>query len=70
MSTSTLPRISVSRREAAQMLGVSEDTIRRAKDSGALKAKKTSKDGDGNGRGKELYSVKALQDWFDGLADA
>ena len=70
MTPQTLPRIAVTRREAAQMLGVSEDVIRRAKGRGDLKAKKTSRGDDGEGRGKELYAVADLQAWFEGLADA
>lgn len=65
-----LPRIAVNRKEAAEMLGVSEATLRRAKADGHLRAKRTSKDADGNPTGKELYSVAELTAWFEGLADA
>jgi DNA-binding transcriptional MerR regulator len=62
----TAPRLFLTRREAAEACGVSEDTIRRAKDRGLLKAKKT-----GNaGGGKELYRIADLEAWFDSLADA
>lgn len=61
----TAPRLFLTRREAAQACGVSEDTIRRAKERGLLKAKKTGAKG-----GKELYSIAALEAWFDGLVDA
>lgn len=67
----SLPRLAVTRKEAAEMLGVSEDTIRRAKNAGHLRAKKISRGTDGRASaGKELYAVKDLQAWFDGLADA
>lgn len=69
MST-PLPRLAVTRSEAAQMLGVSEDTIRRATKAGDLPAKKLSRDRNGVPSGRELYSVAALQAWFDGLGDA
>lgn len=59
------PRLFLTRREAAEACGVSEDTIRRAKEAGRLKAKKTGPKG-----GKELYSIAALEAWFEGLVDA
>lgn len=59
------PRLFLTRREAAEACGVSEDTIRRAKEAGRLKAKKTGTKG-----GKELYSIGSLESWFDGLVDA
>lgn len=62
----SLPRLAVTRREAAEMLGVSEDTIRRAKNAGRLRAKKIG----ANSAGKELYAVKDLQAWFESLDDA
>lgn len=64
-----LPRLAVTRKEAAAMLGVSEDTIRRAKNAGHLKAKRIKADETKKG-GKELYAIADLQTWFDGLADA
>ena len=54
------------REEAAKRASVSLDTIRRAINSGKLRAKRTGKDGGG----KYLVSAKALQDWFDQLEDA
>lgn len=62
---SASPRLFLSRREAAAACGVSEDTLRRAKEAGRLKAKKTGPKG-----GKELYSIAALTAWFDSLNDA
>lgn len=51
------------------MCGVSIDTIARAKNSGALKAKRLTTDESQRG-GKELYTLDALRKWLDGLADA
>lgn len=69
MSAATSTRLAFTRKEAAEMCGVSEDTIRRAKNTGALKAKRLTKDETKKG-GKELYTLAALQAWLDGLADA
>lgn len=64
-----LPRISVTRREAAEMLGVSPDVIKAARDAGSLHPKAVSVRKDGQVT-KELYRVSELQEWFDGLVDA
>lgn len=69
MTASTLRRLAYTRKEAAEMCGVSPDTIARAKQSGALKAKRLTDDETRKG-GKELYTEAALQAWLDGLADA
>lgn len=42
---------------------------RRAKNSGALKAKRLTKDETKKG-GKELYTLASLESWLEGLADA
>lgn len=63
-------RLALTREEAADSVGVSFDTIRRAINAGALKAKRTSKDADGNPTGKYLVRVRDLEEWFDGLVDA
>lgn len=68
MSTAT--RMYLTREEAAQAAGVSLSTIVRAINKGDLRAKRTGKDDEGNPTGKYLISVKAIEDWFDGLADA
>lgn len=65
-----LPRLALTRAEAALVCGVGVDTISAAKNTGALKAKKTGRDKNGNGTGKELYTVAALQSWLDSLVDA
>jgi hypothetical protein len=64
------PRISYNRREAAELLGVSPTTIKKAKLAGHLKAKSTSRDKDGNPTGVDLYTYEDLKAWFDGLTDA
>lgn len=68
MSATT--RLAYTSREAAEMCGVSEDTIRRAKNSGALKAKRVKRDADKPGGGRDLYRPEDLRAWIDGLADA
>lgn len=66
---STLPRLAYTRAEAAEVCGVSEDTIRRAKNAGQLRAKSLRKDAAGKG-GKELYFPEDLRAWLETLADA
>ena len=51
---------------AAEVAGVSEDTIKRAAQAGKLRGKRS---GD-NGGGLYLFSRKQLEAWFDGLIDA
>lgn len=68
MTTAT--RMYLTREEAAQATGVSLSTIIRAIAKGDLKAKRSGRDDDGNPAGKYLISVKAIEEWFDGLADA
>lgn len=67
--TATPTRLAYTRREAAEMCGVSEATIQRAKNAGNLKAKRLTKDEQRKG-GKELYRLEDLQAWLDSLADA
>lgn len=64
-----LPRVAFTRREAAEMCGVSEDTLRRAIGTGALKAKRLTKDEALKG-GKQLFTLAALTSWLESLADA
>ncbi|HXH79107.1 hypothetical protein [Nocardioides sp.] len=64
-----LPRLAYTRKEAAEMCGVSVDTIAKAKSSGALKAKRLTQDETRPG-GKELYTYAALEAWLRGLPDA
>lgn len=62
-------RLAYTRKEAAEICGVSVDTIARAKNAGDLHAKRLTKDEDRKG-GKELYTEAALRDWLEGLPDA
>lgn len=63
--TQAVPRLALTLPEAAQACGVSEDTITRAGQSGALRRKRTGKNG-----GKFLYTIAALGEWLDGLDEA
>lgn len=56
--------------EAAKAVGVTDKVIRAAIHRGDLKAKRQSRNEDGEGQGKYLVSIKALEAWYDGLADA
>lgn len=69
MTAATGERLAYTRKEAAELCGVSVDTIAKAKGSGALKAKRLTDDERRKG-GKELYTRKALESWLEGLADA
>ncbi len=60
------PRLSLSRREAAEAVGYSKETIARAIRSGALKAKRSGK----NGNGKDTILLTDLNAWLDSLEDA
>ena len=54
------------REEAADECRVSVETIKRAINSGRMRAKRTGE----NGGGKYLISADQLHEWFDGLEDA
>lgn len=56
--------------EAAEACGVSEDTVKKAVRSGALKAKRSARTDDGDGVGKYLITTAALNAWLEQLADA
>lgn len=58
--------IFLTREQAAEACNVSLDTIRRAINSGALRAKRTGKEGGG----KYLIRTEALHEWYDTLEDA
>lgn len=66
IATTTAPRVYLTREEAADVMGVSISTIKRAIYVGTLKAKRTGE----NGGGKYLIRREALDEWFDGLVDA
>ena len=64
--TASLEPMFLTREQAAQVAGVSLDTIKRAIGKGALRAKRTGDEGGG----KYLIAREALAAWFDGLIDA
>lgn len=65
-SASTLPpRKWLNRIEAAQYVGLSPETVLRAKRAGHLVAKKTAERG-----GRDLYSVASLDAWVESMDDA
>lgn len=59
------PREWVNIKEAAEWVGLSVHTIRRAKHAGKLNPKKTGTRG-----GKELYRVSELRQWVESMEDA
>lgn len=63
-------KLAYTRQEAAEACGVSEDTIKKAINAGALKAKRSGKTDDGDGVGKYLITTTALNAWLEQLADA
>ena len=71
-------RLAYTRKEAAEACGVSEDTIRRAINSGALRAKRTNgqskkaapKGSDDKPTGRYIITTKDLQAWLDELEAA
>jgi excisionase family DNA binding protein len=64
--TAALPALFLTREQAAEACNVSVDVVRKAINSGKLRAKKTGE----NGGGKYLIHPDALHEWFDGLEDA
>lgn len=68
-----MSKLAYDRREAAEACSVSEDTIKKAVASGALRAKRSGRKddkADGDGVGKYLITHDALLAWLEGLADA
>lgn len=65
-----IPKLSLSRQEAAAATGVSVDTIARAIRSGALRAKKSSVNKDGDPAGIFVIRVSDLEAWLEGMSDA
>lgn len=57
-------------KEAADATGLSERTLKRAIGTGALKARKSDRDDEGNPRGVYVITAKALEEFIDGLAAA
>lgn len=58
--------------EAAQSVGLSPKTLKRAIDSGALKAKKSGETNTETGKTSGVYVItaKSLEEWLDGLEAA
>jgi excisionase family DNA binding protein len=65
-----MTRLALAVPEAAEAVGVTEKTIRAAIHSGDLKAKRQSRNKEGQGVGKYLVKVSDLETWFDSLVDA
>lgn len=59
---STVAKKVVTRKEAQEMYGVSESTLRRAEAAGTLRAKTLG--------GRRRYRLEDLDAWFEGLEDA
>lgn len=67
---SDIPRLSLTREEAAEACGVKLDSIRRAINTGKLRAKRSSVNAKGEPCGKYLIPIAALEAWLAGLEDA
>lgn len=65
-----MTRLALSIPEAAAAAGVTPDILRRAINRGDLKAKRQSRNADGDGTGKFLIRTDALEAWLDSLPDA
>lgn len=65
-----MPKIAYTRIEAAEEVGLGEDTIKKAINSGRLRAKRSGETADGDGAGKYLIKHDDLVEWFEGLVDA
>lgn len=63
-------KLAYTRAEAAEATGLSEDTIKKAIASGALKAKRSGRNEGGDGVGKYVIMTAALNAWLEQLADA
>lgn len=63
-------KVSLKLRAAAAVVDVSVDTLKAAIHTGALKAKRSATDADGNPAGHYLVSPAALDEWFSSLEDA
>ena len=69
MSTTTVP-FSYSIAGAVTATGLSKSHLERAIRSGELKAKKSSKDSEGEPKGKYVILARDLEAYLEGLADA
>lgn len=64
------PKLAYTIPEAAATYGVTDKTIRAAINSGRLRAKRASRNDQGEGTGKYLIASDALAAWFEDLVDA
>ena len=62
--------ISYSMRDAVAATGLSRSTLERAIGTGALRAKKSGRDTDGNPAGVWVIPADSLRAFIDGLVDA
>lgn len=66
MTAVARPQVAFTAEAAAEVMGVSKETILRAVKAGKLRGKRSG----ANGGGLYLFSLAQLQEWFDGLEDA
>lgn len=66
MSTVVRPQFAFNAEEAAELMGVSKETILRAVKAKKLRGKRSG----ANGGGLYLFSRSQLEEWFEGLEDA
>jgi hypothetical protein len=69
MTTTTVP-LSYSIAGAVQATGLSKSHLERAVRSGELKARKSSKDSEGEPKGKYVILTRDLEAYLEGLVDA
>lgn len=64
-------KLAYTREEAAELCGLGVESIRKAINTGALRAKRSAKSSEqGKGLGKYLITHQALVEWLDQLEDA
>lgn len=69
-TTTRVPKIYLTLREASAAVGVSNRLLLREIRLGRLRAKRAGRNSNGNSIGPLLVSVEALRTWFDQLPDA
>jgi len=70
MSAAKIEPRYLTREQAALAANVSVDLIKRAINTGRLRAKRSGQNAKGEPAGKYLISIEALDAWFKGLKDA
>ena len=68
--TTTTVKLSYSIADTAAATGLSKSHLERAVRSGELKAKRSSKDSEGEPKGKYVILARDLEAYLEGLADA